>query len=335
MNMTRSLNAAVVGLGWWGRQIVESLSGSRLVRVTVGVDPDTVAQPFAETHGLRYMSGLEEALDSDVDAVIIATPHNLHEQQVLEAAEAGKHVFCEKPLALDPVAARRMVEACRSRNLVLGVGHERRFESALEAIVAMVGGGELGTLLHVDCNWSHDLFTRSQKPSWRQDPAQAPAGTLTALGIHLTDWLISVCGPIAEVRALTADRSERYPGNDVVTIQFRFVTGTTGVVTNLAATPFHSRISVFGDRAWVEARENSNVDVPEPATLTWRAQDWETHTRTFAATNTVRANLDQWAVAALGDGDYRFTRDQLIHNVEVLDAIVRSASEDGSVVALR
>jgi len=333
--MTRSLNAAVIGLGWWGRQIVESLSGSGLVRVTVGVDPDTVAQPFAENHGLRYMSGLEETLDSDVDAVIIATPHKLHEQQVLEAAEAGKHAFCEKPLALDPVAARRMVEACRSRNLVLGVGHERRFESALEAIVAMVDGGELGTLLHVDCNWSHDLFTRSQKTSWRQDPAQAPAGTLTALGIHLTDWLISVCGPIAEVRALTADRSERYPGDDVVTIQFRFVAGTTGVITNLAATPFHSRISVFGDRAWVEARENSNVDVPEPATLTWRAQDWETHTRTFAATNTVRANLDQWAVAALGDGDYRFTHEQLIHNVEVLDAIVRSASADGSVVALR
>ena len=334
--MTPSLNTAVVGLGWWGRQIVESLSESRLVRVSVGVDPDTAAaQPFAETHGLRYVSGLEEALESDVDAVIIATPHKLHEQQVLGAASAGKHVFCEKPLALDPVAARRMVDACRSRGLILGVGHERRFEGALEAIASMARDGELGLLLHVDCNWSHDLFTRSQKPSWRQDPAQAPAGTLTALGIHLTDYLISVCGPIAELRALTADRSERFPGDDIVTIQLRFEAGMTGVITNLAATPFHSRISLFGDAAWVEARENSNVDVPEPATLTWRGQDWETHSRTFAASNTVRANLDQWAAAIAGVGDYRFTEEQLVHNVEVLDSIVRSADADGSVVTLR
>ncbi len=333
--MTRALNTAVVGLGWWGRQIVQSVSGSSLVRVTVGVDPDTdAALPFAEAHGLRYADGLEQALESDVEAVIIATPHKLHEQQVLEAASAGKHVFCEKPLALDPVAARGMVDACRSRGLILGVGHERRFEGALEAIASMARDGELGLLLHVDCNWSHDLFTQSKKTSWRQDPAQAPAGTLTALGVHLTDWLISLCGPIAEVRALTADRSERYPGDDVVTIQLRFVAGMTAVITNLAATPFHSRISVFGDRAWAEARENSNVDVPEPATLTWRAQDWETHSRTFASTNTVRANLDQWAVAAMGEGDYRFTHEQLIHNVEVLDAIVRSASADGSVVTL-
>lgn len=198
----------------------------------------------------------------------------------------------------------------------------------------MARNGELGSLLHVDCNWSHDLFTRSQKPTWRQDPAQAPAGTLTALGIHITDYLISVCGPIAEVRALTADRSQRFPGEDIVTIQLRFEAGMTGVITNLAATPFHSRISVFGDEAWVEARENSNVDVPEPAILTWRGLDWETHSRTFAASNTVRANLDQWAAAILHGDDYRFTDEQLVHNVEVLEAIVRSAAADGSVVTL-
>ena len=137
--MTDRLRAAVVGLGWWGRHITETLDASRLIDV-VGVaepDLDRVAA-FAESRGLHVDTNLSATLeDPKIDAVIIATPHLLHEEQVLAAAGAGKHVFCEKPLALTAEAARRMLAACRSRGLVLGVGHERRFEGAMEEAARM------------------------------------------------------------------------------------------------------------------------------------------------------------------------------------------------------
>ena len=194
--------------------------------------------------------------------------------------------------------------------------------------------GDFGTLIHIECNWSHNNFTKAVASGWRKDSKQAPLGTLTALGVHITDYFQSLAGPVERLRATTADRSPLFPGNDMVAVQFVFESGVTGYMCNIATTPFHSAIKVFGDKGWGEARENSNVDIPEPATLTTRWLDEELTVQTHQARNVVRANLDQWADAAMGNGTYRFTPDQLLHNVEILQAIVLSA-ETGAEVTVR
>jgi predicted dehydrogenase len=314
---------------------VISLEGSARIHITDVVEPDRDrAVAFSAARGVTLHGDLASVLSmAEIDAIMIVTPHRLHPEQALAAFEAGKHVFCEKPLALDAESARRMVAAGRARGLQLGIGHERRFEGALEEVARMVGAGKLGILSHIECNWSHNLFMGAPASTWRQDPSQAPAGTLTALGVHITDFFQSVAGPVAEVRAVSAHRSRAFPADDVISVQFRFVSGVTGTMTNIATTPFYSRISVFGDAGWVEARESSNVDVPEPALLTWRGMDNEIHTRTYAHSDTVRANAEQWAGAALGIDTYRFDDEQLLHNVEILEAVVRSA-RDGAVVTV-
>ena len=152
--------------------------------------------------------------------------------------------------------------------------------------------------------------------------------------VELAKGFQSLAGPVARLRAVANSRSDLFPGNDVVTVQFTFESGVTGFMCNIATTPFHSAIKVFGDKGWGEARENSNVDIPEPATLTTRWLDEELTTQTYASQNTVKANLEQWAHAAQGNGDYRFTPDHLLHNVEILQAIVTSA-ETGEEVEVR
>jgi len=330
------LNAAVVGLGWWGKQIVTCLAGSEKITVTRAVDVNLEpVRGFAAAHDLALGDSYEEVLaDPAIDAVILVTPHLLHEEQVLAAAAAGKQIFCEKPLALDAAAARRMVAMCDEKNITLGIGHERRFEPALEALKRHLDAGDFGTLIHIECNWSHNNFTKNIAAGWRRDPKQAPAGTLTALGVHITDYFQSLAGPVAKLRAQSAHRSSLFPANDVVAVQFTFESGATGFMCNIATTPFYSRINVFGDKGWGEARENSNVDVPEPATLTTRWLDEELTIQTYQSTNVVRANLEQWADAVEGRGAYRFTADQKLHNVEILEAIVRSAAS-GEEVTVR
>jgi predicted dehydrogenase len=331
------LNAAVVGLGWWGKQIVTSLADSEKIAVTHGVDVNLEGvRDFADSHGLAIGDSYENVLaDDTVDAVILVTPHALHEEQVLAAAVAGKQIFCEKPFSLSAESAQRMLEACDKAGLkAIGIGHERRFEPALEAMKTHLDAGDFGTLIHIECNWSHNNFTKAVASGWRKDSKQAPLGTLTALGVHITDYFQSMAGPVAKLRATTADRSPLFPGNDMVAVQFTFESGVTGYMCNIATTPFHSAIKVFGDKGWGEARENSNVDIPEPATLTTRWLDEELTIQSHQSQNVVRANLDQWADAAQGNGAYRFTRDHLLHNVEILQAIVRSA-ESGDEVAVR
>ncbi len=321
------LRAAIVGLGWWGKQIATCLKDSDRIDLVgaVDVDPNGVGA-FADGMALKLSDRYGDVLrDGAIDAVILATPHGVHEEQVLAAAEAGKQVFCEKPLALSADAAMRMLAACDDRGIIIGIGHERRYEGALEEMKRMVDARELGTLLHVEMNWSHNRFAGAQASGWRQDPKQAPAGTLTALGVHLTDYLQSVAGPVAGVSARTSHRSPDFPADDVISIQFSLATGATAYLCNMATTPFYQRIGIFGDRGWAEVREISNVDMPDPAVLTWCGLDEEIHSRTYKHTDTVRANLDAWADAVAGRSSYRFTREEKLHNVQILEAIVTSA----------
>jgi predicted dehydrogenase len=324
------LNAAVVGLGWWGKQIIDCLADSTKIKVTHAVtsDPEK-SREFAARHQLQLKSDYPEILaEYTVDAVILTTPHLLHEPQVIVAAGAGKQIFCEKPLALSAASAERMLAACDKRNIILGIGHQRRFEGALEEIRRMLINGQLGSLLHLECNWSHNNFAKPGAPAWRKDPQQAPAGTLTALGVHITDYFQSLAGPVAEVSAKTVHRSPDFPGNDITTVNFSFANGATGYMCNLASTPFYCRISVFGERGWAEARVNANMDVHEPAELITRDSNDRQSTRTFEWKNTVKANLEQWADAIEGHGEYRFSRKQKLHNIQILEAIVRSAQTD-------
>ena len=91
-------------------------------------------------------------------------------------------------------------------------------------------------------------------------------------------------------------------------------------------------MTVFGDWGWIENREISNVDVPDPARLMWCGIDNEIHTRTFKMINTVRANIDSWASAVMGNGSYRFSNQEILHNVEILEAIVNSISSGKEII---
>ena len=322
------LRAAVVGLGWWGKELISRLASSDRITVTHGVDVnlDAVTE-LPETNGLTLTDSYENVLaNGNIDAIILATPHGLHEEQVLAAAAAHKQIFCEKPLALEGKAAERMLNACDDQGILLGIGHERRYEPAFEEMKRRVDTSELGTLLHIEINASYNLFAGVVETGWRQDPKQAPAGTLTALGVHLTDYLQTLAGPVSEIYARTSHRSSDFPSDDILSVQFDFKSGVTGYLSSIATTPFYQRISVFGDRGWVETREVSNVTDPDPAVMTWRGMDLETHTRTYKPINTVLANLHDWVSAIETSHAYRFTRQEKLHNIQILDTIVRSAS---------
>src|SRR5687767_6602022 len=141
------LNAALAGLGWWGRTIDALLAGSRKLRVVRRVDP-MVREP-----GIG--ADLGEALrDPAVQAVILCTPHSLHAQQIVQAASAGKHVFCEKPLALSRADALKAIRTINEKNLVLAVGHEKRFEPPIQELFRLAKSGALGTPLQIEANFS-------------------------------------------------------------------------------------------------------------------------------------------------------------------------------------
>lgn len=325
------IDAAIVGLGWWGRYIVESQQGGGAVRFTRGcdLDPDAAAG-FAENMGLRLSADFADVLDDPgIQAVFLTTPHAFHAGQVVQAAQAGKHVYVEKPLALNRDDAARAVAACAKAGVVLGVGHERRFEPALIEIHRMVRDGELGTIMHAEAGFSHDSLAKLDPGNWRLSPEHAPAAGMTAMGVHLTDSLIAMLGPVAHVYAETAHRVMASPGGDVVSAHLRFESGATGYINSILATPFFMRLHVFGSDAWVEARDMVRPEAEGVVRLTICRAGGEPETREIRSIDAARANIEAFAGAAAGGADYPVPRDEMIHNVAVLEAIVRSCENGG------
>ena len=322
------LKAAQIGLGWGGSQVTRVLRGSEKIEVVYGVDPsEETAARYRADHGLPVHADYAHALkDPDIGAVILTVPHRLHEDAVVAAADAGKQVFCEKPLSLGVASARRMIEACDKAGIVLGIGHERRFEPAWEGIKRMADAGELGTILHMEAHWSHDRWLNMAADNWRGSKEEAPAAGWTGMGVHLSDMMLSLVGQAAEVQAYTARRILAIPTGDVVSAHLRFGDGTTAHIGAVSATPDYGRFAVFGSHAWAEARETQHVD-PGGTTHFYvrRRGDAEQTRCDFEPASPVRAGYEHWADAVAGRVTYRFTNEERLGNVAILEAVVRSA----------
>ena len=323
------LNAAVVGLGWWGRTVTDRLSQSGEIRVTRAVDiyPDR-HQDYAQRWGIPVGPSYEEAVaDPGVDAVILCTPNSLHTAQVAYAARAGKHVFCEKPLALRRAEAEASVAVCRENGVTLGIGHERRFEPAMQELERMVKAGELGTLMHAEASFSHDKLINVPEGDWRRRSDESPAAGMTAMGIHLSDAYVNLFGPASAVMAMTAKRVLPGDNGDVISAIVRFESGPIGYLNANLYTPHYLQFRVFGTKAWVEVVNETHPDTPGPATLTLHVTGEAPRSTRFEWADSVRANFELFARAAQGQAEYVFTDEQKIGNIAILEAIVRSAEE--------
>src|ERR1700751_5585877 len=141
------MKVAVAGLGWWGRQIISCLAKSSRFDILYGVDPAPPdgTDEFLAEYGIRHGKELSDVLpDKNLEGVILATPHSLHEEQCLAVIAAGKELFCEKPLTMTAMGATQVIEACQRRGKILGIGHERRYEESFEQVQSFLDRGVLG-----------------------------------------------------------------------------------------------------------------------------------------------------------------------------------------------
>jgi predicted dehydrogenase len=313
------LGIAVCGLGWWGKVIVPLARSSSKLEVVRIVDPN-VKDP-------GVTADFDEALrDPNVQAVVLCTPHTLHTDQIVRAAGAGKHVFCEKPLSLNRKDVLRAIEAVNANGVKLAVGHEKRFEPPIQELMRLVQSGELGTPLQIEANFVQDKFLSLPADNWRLSPKEAPAGPMTATGIHLLDLSVGVMGPAARVFASVKQLASHLVNGDTLGILVNFKSGGNALINACLATPFDGRFAVYGSKGWVEVRDKAHPEAPEGWTLTKTVRGGAKETREFEPAKAVLANLEAFAEAALGGAPYPVPQEQMVANVSALEAVFRSAA---------
>ncbi len=321
------LRVAVIGLGWWGRTIVPLLKDNAKLKVVLGVDPAPAAAQFAAAQGIGHETSFRNALkDRMVQAVVLCTPHTQHTEQIIAAAKATKHVFCEKPLSLSRADVLRAIQACKENEVALAVGHEKRFEPPVQELFRLAKGGELGTLLQIEANFSQDKFLDLSADNWRLSANEAPAGPMTATGIHLLDLSIGLLGPAQQVYAQVRQLGSRLVNGDTLGILVTHKSGANALISAVLATPFDGRFAVYGNKGWAEVRDKAHPEAPEGWTLTVTKRNSRPQSTSYPAAKAVLANLEAFADAAWGRAPYPVPQDQMIANVSALEAVFRSAA---------
>lgn len=324
-------------MGVWGQNLVASVQGrSEVIQFTAGATRTPArAADFCRKHGIRVAESYEQLLaDPAVEAVVLATPHSMHCEQIVAAARAGKHVFVEKPLGLNRDSAERAVAACAEHTVTLAVGYNWRFQPALQEIRRMLQDGRLGKLLHIEGNFCGPSAYRFSREHWRQDRDELPAGGMTGRGVHVVDAMLYLAGKIDSVAAQSFRLAQDFGVDDTTSMLFRFRSGATGYLGTVIATAETWRMQVFGSNGWAEVGDVEHLTTWQMKTcFVDRANilvKQKPQLMGFPPTSTERAELEHFAQAVKAGRRLALPGGDEVHNVAALEAIVRSVQEGSS-----
>jgi predicted dehydrogenase len=193
------MNVACLGIGWWSDVLADAIKRSgKLNIVSCFSRSQEKREAFAKKYGCRAARSYDEILeDKSIKAVINTTPNSVHRETTIAAAKAGKHTFLDKPIANNISDARVITEACRKAKVVLALGYQRRRESHFRWIKDRIG--EFGKLVNAEANISRDRLGKIDLSSWRYTAEGMPGGVMLQIGIHYTDVLEYLLGPIKAV----------------------------------------------------------------------------------------------------------------------------------------
>ncbi|MBX3011037.1 MAG: Gfo/Idh/MocA family oxidoreductase [Caldilineaceae bacterium] len=250
---------AILGAGKIAeRQMVSAIAQAADQELVAVMRRDLVAaRAFAAAHGVpqAYATVADLAADPAVDAVYVATPPYLHAEQVVQVAEQGKHVLCEKPLALNTTQAQRMLDSCRANGVQLMVCYYQRYNSRHQQIKALLAAGAIGQVTALHINFS-DYFPPTPG-FWHHDPAISGGGPLMDLGIHCIDLVRYLCGPAVAVTALVDTLAAESPVEDTATVLLKLANGAQAVITSHWSTatfvPQANGLVIYGTQGMIEA----------------------------------------------------------------------------------
>ncbi len=286
----------------------------------------TVAD-FCREHELHWVDDLNVILrDTMIDAVVFATPHTLHADQIKRAAAAGKSVFVEKPITLSFADAQAAIVAAETAGIVLAVGFNRRFHPSMAMLRQAVKQQQLGTIITVSAEQTSLLGLALTPDAWRAQSDKSPGGAMTAIGVHLVDGMIDLIGRVDTAHCRVARRAATY-SDDTTDILLTFENGAAGhIFCSVAATPNY-RMAVYGTKGFAEIvghpmqtfRLIPAIDGDNRGTAA--AQVTET-----PGFNMLTAELEAFATSIRNNTPFPTPLTEILHGVAVFEAVLRSAA---------
>jgi predicted dehydrogenase len=246
------LRVAALGMGWWSDVLADAVNRSDKLQVVACFTRSADKRAaFAAKYNCRAAGSYEEILaDSTIEAIINTTPNTVHLETTQAAAQAGKHVFLDKPIANTVREGQAIAEACGKAGVVLALGYQRRRESHFRWIKSEIDAGRFGRLVQAECNISRDRLGRFDLSSWRYTAAGMPGGVMLQIGIHYVDVLEFLMGPVKRVSARLAQLVLPGDNPDVANMILEHENGALSNLTaSYASASEYYMMNIYGKEA--------------------------------------------------------------------------------------
>ena len=251
------MNIGIIGCGFIAKKhatAIEAIEGAKLVAVSDKI-PENMTYYKEEYEAETYIDSEELLKRDDLDIVSICTPTGLHAMLAIQAAEAGKHVILEKPIAMRLEEADSIIEACRKNNVKLSIVHPNRYRPVVKELKEILDSGALGKISHANAivNWNRNQAYYDQSP-WRGTKA-GDGGALMNQAIHNLDLLLWFMGDVQEVFSMEATRLRDIEAEDVSNGLVKFKTGALGLIqasTTVYPKNYEESITLFGENGTIK-----------------------------------------------------------------------------------
>ena len=317
------LRVACLGMGWWSDVLADAMTRTDKIKIVSNFTrSEDKRQAFAEKYGCAPATSYEDVLQDDsIEAIINTTPNNVHLETTRAAAEAGKHVFLDKPIANTVAEGLQIAKACRDTGVVLALGYQRRRQSHFRWIKNEIDAGRFGKLVQAEANISRDRLGQIDLSSWRYQSDGMPGGVMLQIGIHYSDVLEYLMGPIMAV----SGRSNQLvlPGDnpDVANMIFEHENGAISNLTaSYASASEYYMMNIYGKEASAYYNLFDGLR---------HLKQGEDKLVPIACDNndTFVEELEEFAAAVRGDGEPEMDGEKASRSLAVIRAGVKSSKE--------
>ncbi|MFC1523809.1 Gfo/Idh/MocA family protein [Thermodesulfobacteriota bacterium] len=241
------IGIGLIGIGGWGATNSANIMRCRRFNICGVYDTSTQSTyKFAKRFRTKCYPRMEELLkDSGIQAVAVTVPNQFHEEVVKAAADAGKHIFIEKPLASYPEICRELGHYCQEKGVILQVGHQMYRDPVFGELKRILDEGVLGQPLFAQAVYTLD---RRSRDDWRQDADACPGGSMEQLGVHFIDLLIYLFGQPIYTQGWAKNIPRISDEPDWASVSVSFNNNVHAIISTSFSSPSHCRFEVFFDR---------------------------------------------------------------------------------------
>jgi predicted dehydrogenase len=317
------LRVACIGMGWWSDVLADAMKRSKQIEIAACYTRSADKRAaFAAKYKCRPAASYEEVLaDPAIKAVINTTPNDVHLETTRAAAAAGKHVFLDKPIANTVSDGRAISEVCRKAGVVLALGYQRRRESHFRWVKQQIAAGVFGKLVNAEANISRDRLGQIDLSSWRYQAAGMPGGVMLQIGIHYTDVLEFLMGPVVAVRGQFAQLVLPGDNPDVASMLLEHENGAMSTLNaSYASASEYYLMNIYGKDA------TAFYDLHNGLRLLKRGEKKAVPVPT-SSNDTFVEELEEFAAACQGNGAPEVGGDFATRSLAVVRAGILSARE--------